>query len=64
MDTTQQPEGESLDPSIFIEVQQEHINSLTRENLMLGTLVRQQKGEIKALQDLLAQKDERVPEEG
>lgn len=63
MDTTQQPEGESLDPNIFIEVQQEHISSLTRENLMLGTLVRQQKGEIKALQDLLAQKDERVSDE-
>ena len=58
MDTTQK-----LDPEIMLQVQQEHIASLTQENLMLGAFVRQQSAEIESLQDLLRQKDERVPDE-
>ena len=59
MDTTQK-----LDPEILLQVQQEHISSLMQENIMLGTLVRQQKQEIESLTDLLQQKGERVSGEG
>lgn len=62
MDTTQ-PQAQQLDPEILLQVQQEHISNLMQENIMLGTLVRQQKQEIESLTDLLQQKGERVSDE-
>lgn len=51
MDT--QTEKIELDPDTLLEVQQEQINALMRENLMLGALARQQKRQIKSLMDSL-----------
>lgn len=51
MDT--QTEKIELDPDTLLEVQQEQINALMRENLMLGALVRQQKKQVKSLMESL-----------
>lgn len=59
MDTEQNSEGEGIDPRIVIELQQEQIASLMHDNIMLGALARQRKGEITSLTDLIAQKGER-----
>lgn len=64
MDT--QTEKIELDPDTLLEVQQEQINALMRENLMLGALVRQQKKQINSLLDSLEgqQKGDDVDAEG
>ena len=54
MDT--QTEKIELDPDTLLEVQQEQINALMRENLMLGALARQQKKQIKSLMESLEAK--------
>lgn len=59
MDTEQDQTGVTLDPDILIEVLQEQVETLTKQNTMLGAYTRQLQGEVKRLMDSISQRQQK-----